>query len=51
MFASADEALLRRKPDQDRPASLRRPTIFSQGAAWNALISQYIKAIPLGGDA
>src|SRR6266403_1224004 len=43
---------IRRTPDQDRRAPLRRPEIsFSQGAEWKALISKYIGAIPLSGDA
>ena len=39
-------------PDQDRRPPVRRPEIsLSQGAEWNALISQYIATIPLSGDA
>jgi hypothetical protein len=42
----------RRTPDQDRCVPLRRlEIIFSQGAAWKALISKYIGTIPLSGDA
>ena len=39
-------------PDQGRRTARRRPEIsFSQGAAWNALMSRYIGTIPLSGDA
>src|SRR5258706_5726526 len=43
---------IRRTPDQDRRAPLRRPEIsFSQGAEWKALISKYIGTIPPSCDA
>jgi hypothetical protein len=50
--AGHDRASPRRRADQDRRAPLRRLEIsFSQGAEWKALISRYVRTIPLSGDA